>query len=52
MKNNRRTIYSWALYDWANSTFATTVMAGFFPFFLKPIGQILKIQLKVLFTWD
>lgn len=24
---------SWALYDWANSAFATTVMAGFFPIF-------------------
>ena len=26
---------SWALYDWANSSFATTVMAGFFPIFFK-----------------
>jgi UMF1 family MFS transporter len=24
---------SWAFYDWANSAFATTVMAGFFPLF-------------------
>ena len=31
---NRRTL-SWALYDWANSAFATTVMAGFFPLFFK-----------------
>jgi len=28
-------IISWALYDWANSAFATTVMAGFFPVFFK-----------------
>ncbi len=28
-------IWSWALYDWANSAFATTVMAGFFPLFFK-----------------
>lgn len=28
-------VFSWALYDWANSSFATTVMAGFFPVFLK-----------------
>ncbi|MCX7978406.1 MAG: MFS transporter [Bdellovibrionaceae bacterium] len=28
-------ILSWALYDWANSAFATTVMAGFFPLFFK-----------------
>jgi UMF1 family MFS transporter len=32
---NRKTIFSWALYDWANSAFATTVMAGFFPVFFK-----------------
>lgn len=30
-----RVTLSWALYDWANSTFATTVMAGFFPVFFK-----------------
>jgi len=27
--------WSWAFYDWANSAFATTVMAGFFPVFFK-----------------
>ncbi|MFA7388184.1 MAG: MFS transporter [Thiohalobacteraceae bacterium] len=32
---NRRTLYAWAFYDWANSAFATTVMAGFFPLFFK-----------------
>ena len=30
-----RAIRSWALYDWANSVFATTVLAGFFPVFFK-----------------
>ena len=30
-----RRVFSWALYDWANSVFATTVMAGFFPVFFK-----------------
>jgi UMF1 family MFS transporter len=30
-----RGVWSWALYDWANSAFATTVMAGFFPVFFK-----------------
>jgi UMF1 family MFS transporter len=28
-------IMSWAIYDWANSVFFTTVMAGFFPVFFK-----------------
>jgi UMF1 family MFS transporter len=30
-----RSILSWALYDWANSAFITTVTAGFFPIFFK-----------------
>ena len=32
---DKKSIYAWALYDWANSAFATTVMAGFFPIFFK-----------------
>ncbi len=31
---NRKTV-AYALYDWGNSAFATTVMAGFFPVFFK-----------------
>ena len=31
----KKAIWGWALYDWANSAFATTVMAGFFPIFFK-----------------
>jgi len=31
----KRALFSWALYDWANSAFATTVIAGFFPLFFK-----------------
>ncbi len=32
---NNKQVVSWALYDWANSAFATTVMAAFFPVFFK-----------------
>ncbi|QDK47415.1 permease [Bdellovibrio sp. ZAP7] len=35
MENRKKKILSWALYDWANSTYSTTVMAGFFPVFFK-----------------
>lgn len=28
-------VMAWAFYDWANSAFATTVLAGFFPVFFK-----------------
>ena len=33
--DSNRPIWAWAFYDWANSAFATTVMAGFFPLFFK-----------------
>jgi len=35
MDREKKTIWGWAMYDWANSAFATTVMAGFFPVFFK-----------------
>jgi len=31
----RKPVVAWALFDWANSAFATTVMVGFFPVFFK-----------------
>ena len=34
-KNLSKTVKGWVIYDWANSAFATTVMAGFFPVFFK-----------------
>jgi UMF1 family MFS transporter len=35
MQDDTKTVTAWAMYDWANSAFATTVMAGFFPVFFK-----------------
>ncbi len=32
---DRRRVLAWALYDWANSAYATVVLAGFFPLFFK-----------------
>ncbi len=32
-QSSRKEVVSWAIYDWANSAFATTVIAGFFPIF-------------------
>lgn len=34
-RNLSKPVIAWALYDWANSAFATTVLAGFFPLFFK-----------------
>ena len=35
MKEDKKAVWGWVAYDWANSAFATTVMAGFFPVFFK-----------------
>ena len=32
--------FSWAVYDWANSAFATTVIAGFFPIFFREFWSV------------
>jgi UMF1 family MFS transporter len=36
----RRPVIAWALCDWANSAFATTVMAGFFPIYFKQFWNV------------
>ena len=40
MTKDRRAIWGWAMYDWADSAFATTVMAGFFPLFFKQYWSV------------
>ena len=35
MQDSKKEIISWSLYDWANSAFATTVMAAFFSIFFS-----------------
>ncbi|MDH3695422.1 MAG: MFS transporter, partial [Gammaproteobacteria bacterium] len=40
MSAHNKSVYSWAFYDWANSAFATTVLAGFFPIFFKEFWSI------------
>lgn len=44
VRGRRRAQWSWALYDWANSAFATTVMAGFFPVFYSGISGHLSTE--------
>lgn len=39
-----RQVLSWALYDWANSAFATTVMAGFFPIFYGMLSESISTR--------
>ncbi len=34
-KNDKRTIFGWAMYDWANSAFATVMLTAVFPVFFE-----------------
>ncbi len=36
--NHQRTVRAWCLYDWANSAFATTVMAAMYPPFFRSLA--------------
>lgn len=38
MKSNRKVIFSWCMYDWANSAFATTIMAAVLPTFYSKVA--------------
>jgi UMF1 family MFS transporter len=40
----RKPVLGWALYDWGNSAFATTVMAGFFPVFYSAVTREISAQ--------
>jgi MFS transporter, UMF1 family len=44
-----REILSWGLYDWANSAFATTVIAGFFPVFFKQYWAASQTEVESTF---
>ncbi|PTX15727.1 MFS transporter, UMF1 family [Halanaerobium congolense] len=40
MDKQQKTIYAWALYDWANSAFATVILATILPIFYKDVAGI------------
>ena len=37
-KSGRKIILSWCMYDWANSAFATTIMAAVLPFYYSSVA--------------
>ena len=40
----RKPVVGWALYDWGNSAFATTVMAGLFPVFYSAVTREISAE--------
>ena len=43
-KEYKRTVNAWSLYDWANSAFATTIMAGFMPVYFRALAQAAGLE--------
>ncbi len=46
---NKGQVFAWAFYDWANSAFATVVIAGFFPIFFNEFWSIGEETTKTTF---
>jgi len=40
MSNHKKTINAWCMYDWANSAFATTIMAAVLPIFFRNVAAV------------
>ncbi len=40
MNKQKKTVYAWAMYDWANSAFATVILATILPIFYKDVAGI------------
>ena len=49
----RRSVWSWAFYDWANSAFATVVLAGFFPLLFQDYwgADVTAIEANLRLGW-
>ena len=40
LKNDRRTIRAWAMYDWANSAYSLVIVSAIFPFYYNTVTEI------------
>jgi UMF1 family MFS transporter len=50
-KQYRKVINSWVMYDWANSAFATTVMAAILPVYYSKVAGATLSGNKPTFYW-
>ncbi len=50
-KQHKLTIKAWTMYDWANSAFATTIMAAVFPVFYATLGTAADSPAMMTSRW-
>lgn len=48
MKSDKRTIFGWCMYDWANSAFATTILAAILPIYFVSIVPKGGVDITIL----
>jgi UMF1 family MFS transporter len=48
MQTRQKTIFGWCMYDWANSAFATTIMAAILPIYFVSIVPHAGVDITVL----
>lgn len=53
MRNDRQSIFGWAMYDWANSAFQTTIIAAVFPIYYQRVvaADLPAAQATSRFAW-
>jgi hypothetical protein len=49
-KQHKKIINAWAMYDWANSAFATTIMAAVYRFIMPVWQPQICLEIRLPFT--
>jgi UMF1 family MFS transporter len=52
IKNDRKTINAWAMYDWANSAYALVIVSAIFPAYYNTITEVNGSTKIHLFGWS
>ena len=52
VKNDRKTIHAWAMYDWANSAYALVIVSAIFPDYYNEITEVDGVTRISLFGWS
>lgn len=52
VRNDRKIIHRWAMYDWANSAYALVIVSAIFPAYYNEITEVDGISRISLFGWN
>ena len=52
IKNDRKTIHAWAMYDWANSAYALVIVSAIFPAYYNTVTTLNGASKIEFFGWS